>query len=129
VSDHLTTTRRLAFRAIGWQTTAVVLAATMAWVVTGQREGLAVAVGGLSLVLGNVAMAQMSLGGGILPARGAYSRLLIGAVLKWLVVVGVWLVAMAVLKQAPVAALLGLLIAMVVHPVAILFGAKVKRER
>lgn len=129
MSDHLKSTRRLAFCAIGWQSAVLVLAAGVAWVISGKGAGAAMLVGGFSLVLGNVAMAQLSLGGGVLSARGAYSRLLVGAILKWCLVVGVWVLAMAVLKKAPVAAVLGLLLAMVVHPIAILFGAKVKRER
>jgi len=129
VPDHLKTSRELAFRAVRWQTAAALLSGLAGWAVTGADAGLAASIGGFSLVLGNAAMAQMSLGGGIQPPRGAFARLLIGAILKWLLVVGVWVGAMAVLKKAPLAALLGLLATMAVHPIAIIFGAKVKRER
>lgn len=129
VPDHLKTSRELAFRAVWWQAAVALLSGLMAWALAGADAGVAAAVGASSLVLGNAAMAQMSLGGGILPPRGAYARLLIGAILKWLLVFGVWVGAMAVLKKAPLAALLGLLATMAVHPIVIIFGAKVKRER
>ena len=101
----------------------------VAWGLAGANSGLAALIGGSSLALANAAAAQLSLGGGVQTPRAAYARLLLGTIFKWLLVVGVWLVAMAVLKKAPLAAILGLLAAAVAHPVAIIFAAKVKRER
>lgn len=127
--DHLSANREIAFRAVAWQALVSALAGAVAWGLAGMIPGLAALIGGSSLAIANAAAAQLSLGGGVQAPRVAYARLLLGTIFKWVLVVGVWLGAMAVLKKAPLAAILGLLAAMVAHPVAILFAAKVKRER
>ncbi|HMB56142.1 MAG TPA: hypothetical protein VKM35_02925 [Arenimonas sp.] len=108
---------------------AAMFAGLAAWLFAGPGAGVAAAIGGSSIALGNAVMAHFSLGGGVLAPRVAFARLLLGAIFKWALVVLVWWGAMAVLKKAPLAALFGLLAAMAIHPIAIIFGAKVKRER
>jgi hypothetical protein len=48
---------------------------------------------------------------------------------KWLVVIAVWWGAIAIIGKAPIAAVAGLLAALLVHPLVVLLGTKVKRER
>jgi F0F1-type ATP synthase assembly protein I len=127
--DPLSSSRELAFRAVLWQALASALAGVVAWAATGPLAGVAALLGGGALVLGNAAATQLALGGGVQSARSAYLRLWFGMLVKWLFVVAVWLAAMAVLKQAPLAAIAGLVAAMLAHPAAIILAAKVKRER
>lgn len=127
--DHLSANRGIAFRAVAWQALISALTGLLAWGLVGGNAGLAALIGGSSLAFANAAAAQLALGGGVQTPRAAYARLLLGTILKWVLVVGMWLGAMDVLKRAPLAAILGLLASMATHPVAILFVAKVKRER
>jgi hypothetical protein len=127
--DHLSANREIAFRAAAWQALVSALAGLAAWGLAGADAGVAVGVGGGSIALANAVATQLCLGVGIRTPGAAYARLLLGTVVKWGLVVGVWLLAMTVLQKAPLAAMLGLLAAMAVYPIAIFFAAKVKRER
>jgi hypothetical protein len=127
VLDHLRSNRALALQVAGFQVSVSVLAGLVGSAFGGS-VGLAALLGGLSVALGQSAMAWLSLGGGVQSPRGAFLRLLLGMLCKWLLVVLVWVVAMPFLGRAPLAGLLGLAAAMVAYPMAVLFAAKVKRE-
>jgi hypothetical protein len=129
VQDHLGSHRRLAFRAVAFQAATAVLAGLVAWLVAGRIAGLAAVIGAMSMALANAAQAQLALGGGVQVPGAAFARLLLGTLAKWLVVVAVWWGAIAVVGKAPLAALAGLLAAAVVHPLVVLFGSRMKRER
>lgn len=127
--DHLSANREIAFRAAVWQALVSVLVGMAGWALANGSAGVAAWIGGSSIAVANAAATQLSLGGGILTPGAAFARLLLGTILKWGLVVGVWLLAMPALKKAPLAAMSGLLAAMAIYPIAILFAAKVKRER
>jgi len=106
-----------------------VLAGTVAWAVAGRNAGLAASIGAISMALANAAQAQLALGGGVQAPGAAFARLVLGTLAKWLVVVAVWWSAIAVVGKAPLAAICGLLAAALVHPLVVLHGSRVKRER
>ncbi|TWT22556.1 hypothetical protein FQY83_05940 [Luteimonas marina] len=93
--DPIATSRRAVLRAVVVQAVVVGLVA-LAFLPRGGAAALAALVGGLAMVAGNALAAGMALGG-IVPARVAFARLLLGTALKWLVAgmvfvvgVGVW---------------------------------------
>jgi len=95
VHDPIATSRRAVLRAVVVQAVVVGLVAT-AFLPWGGAAALAALVGGLAMVAGNALAAGMALGG-IVPARVAFARLLLGTALKWLVAgvvfvvgVGIW---------------------------------------
>lgn len=89
--------RRLAQRAIAWQAAATVLVA-LAFLVKGTSWSLAALAGGGALTLGNLASTAVALGGGVGPAGAAFARLLMGMAVKWLLVLIVIAVALAVFR-------------------------------
>jgi hypothetical protein len=129
VQDHLGSHRRLAFRAVAVQAAVALLAGAVATATAGRIAGLAAAIGAASVALASAVQAQLALGGGIAPPSVAFARLLLGTLAKWLVVVAVWWGAIAIIGKAPIAAVAGLLAALLVHPLVVLLGTKVKRER
>lgn len=104
--DPIAAGRRSALSAVAVQV-AVVAVLALASLPVGVAQALAVAVGGSALALGNALAARVSLGG-IVPARVAFARLVLGAVLKWAVTAGVIAVALAVWHLPPLATVIGL---------------------
>lgn len=104
--DPIAAGRRSALRAVVVQAAVVALAA-LAFLSMGGRHALAAAVGGGALALGNALAARISLGG-IVPARVAFARLLLGAGLKWAVAAGILAIALAVWRLPPLPMLAGL---------------------
>jgi hypothetical protein len=129
VQDHLGSHRRLAFRAAAVQAAVALLAGAIASASAGRIAGFAAAIGAASVALASVVQAQLALGGGIAPPGVAFARLLLGTLAKWLVIVAVWWGAIAIVGKAPIAAVAGLLAALLAHPLVVLLGTKVKRER
>jgi hypothetical protein len=129
VQDHLGSHRRLAFRAAAVQAAVALLAGAVASASAGRIAGFAAAIGAASVALASVVQAQLALGGGIAPPGVAFARLLLGTLAKWLVIVAVWWGAIAIVGKAPIAAVAGLLAALLAHPLVVLLGTKVKRER
>lgn len=85
--------RRLALRAVAYQMVAVVLVA-LVFLVQGWSASLAALLGGASVVLGGALAANVALGGGVVPARSAFLRLLLGTGLKWAVVITIFAMAL-----------------------------------
>ena len=129
MQDHLGSHRRLAFRAVAVQSAVALLAGAVAPAPAGRIAGLAAAIGAASVALASAVQAQLALGDGIAPPSVAFARLLLGTLAKWLVVVAVWWGAIAIIGKAPIAAVAGLLAALLVHPLVFILGTKVKRER
>jgi len=75
-----------------------------------------------------LAMAQLSLGGGIQPAGRVYSRLWLGLCLKWLIVGLILFLSFRMKALAPLAIAIGVVLALVVFPLVAMSGGKVKRE-
>lgn len=112
--------RRLALRAVGCQL-AVVLLLALAFLFRGWAAAVAVLVGGMGVVLGNALAAQVALGGGVVAARSAFIRLLLATLLKWMVAISVFAIALAVWRLAPLPMLAGLAAAVVAYPFGLNF--------
>ena len=120
--------RRLALRAVAYQMAAVVLVA-LVFLIQGPSALLAVLLGGASVVLGSALAANVALGGGVVTARSAFLRLVLGTGLKWMVVVTVFALASGVGRVAPLPLLAGLAVALIAHPLVLNFSVRVERER
>ncbi|HEY5971762.1 MAG TPA: ATP synthase subunit I [Pseudoxanthomonas sp.] len=120
--------RRLALRAVAYQMAAVVLVA-LVFLVQGLSAAVAALLGGAGVVLGSALAANIALGGGVVPARSAFARLLLGTGLKWAVVVTIFALASGVGRMAPLPLLAGLAAALVAHPLFLNFCVRVDRDR
>ena len=131
--DPVAAGRQTALRAIGFQAVVAVLLAA-AFLAQGPRAALAAATGGAALVAGHLVAALLALGGGIVPARVAFARLLLGIAGKWLVVVAVLAVASGAWRLPPLPMLAGLVAGLLAYYIALNgaalnFGNRNKRER
>ena len=72
------------------------------------RSAAGAAAGGLAMVAGHALAAALSFGGGIQPARLAFARLLLGVMGKWLVAMGIVVLALEVLRLPPLPIVVGL---------------------
>ena len=105
--DPIQTGRRAAMRAVALQA-AVSLLVAAAFLVSGPREALAAAAGGIAMLAGNALAASVALGGGIQRAGAAYARLLLATMGKWLVAIVVVAVALGPFRLPPLSLLAGL---------------------
>ena len=128
VQKHLAQGRSLALRTAKWQILIGIVAMACAWVLYDQAAGLGLMAGVLSILLGNLAMAQLSLGGGVQPASQVYVRLWLGLCLKWLIVGLVLILSFRSKALAPLAVAMGVVLALLVFPLVAMSGGKVKRE-
>lgn len=124
--DPVAAGRQTALRAIGFQAVVAVLLAA-AFLVEGPRAALAAATGGAALVAGHVVVAMLALGGGIVTARVAFARLLLGIAGKWLVVVAVLAVASGAWRLPPLPMLAGLVAGLLAYYAALNFGNRKQR--
>ena len=97
MSNSIAAGRRLAQRAIAWQAVATVLVA-LAFLAKGLPWMLAALAGGGAVTGAAWLSALVALGGGVSPAGVAFARLLMGMVLKWLLVLIVVVVALALFR-------------------------------
>ena len=125
VHDPIAAGRRSALRAVAVQGLVVALLAAV-FLVQGAREALAAGVGGLAMVLGNALVAVMALGG-IVPARIAFSRLLLGTMAKWLVAIIVLAAGLAIWRLPPLPMMVGLAVGLLAYLLALNF-LTVKRK-
>ena len=109
--------RRLARRAIIWQTAAVAVAA-LAFLAKGAGWALAVAVGGAAIAVGAWLSSVIALGGGVNPSTVALARLMAGVAVKWVVVVGVLLLGIALAGLPPLPMVVGVVVALVAQLLA-----------
>ena len=115
--DPIAAGRRSAQRAAVVQV-AVALLVALAFLVQGPMHALAAGVGGGALALGNALAVAVSLGG-IVPARVAFARLLLGALLKWAVAIGILAVALGVWRLPPLPMMAGLAAGMLAYLLAL----------
>jgi F0F1-type ATP synthase assembly protein I len=127
VHDPVAAGRRTAFRAIAVQA-AVVGVVAAAFLFSGTREALSALAGGLALVAGHLLVAALALGGGIVPARAAFARLLLGLLGKWLLVVVAVAIALEAWHLPPLPALVGVIAGLLAYLVGLNLG-RVMRER
>ena len=128
MQKHLAEGQRLALLIAKWQALTGIAAMLIVWVLIGRAAGLGLMAGVLSILLGSLAMAQHSLGGGIQPAGRVYSRLWLGLCLKWLIVGLILFLSFRMKALAPLAIAIGVVLALVVFPLVAMSGGKVKRE-
>jgi hypothetical protein len=72
----------------------------------------------MALVAGHLLVAGLALGGGIVPARAAYARLLLGLLGKWLLVVVAIAIALGAWRMPPLPVLAGLVAGLLAYHVA-----------
>ena len=128
MQKHLAESQKLALQVAKWQALSGVTAMLIVWAFVGQAAGLGLMAGVLSILLGSLAMAQLSLGGGIQPAGRVYARFWLGLCLKWLIVGLVLFLSFRMKALAPLAIAAGVILALVVFPLVAMSGGKVKRE-
>jgi F0F1-type ATP synthase assembly protein I len=130
VHDPVAAGRRTALRAIAVQAVVVVLAAA-AFLPLGAAHALAALTGGMALVAGHLMVAVLALGGGIVPARAAYARLLLGLLGKWLLVVVAIAIALEAWRMPPLPVLAGLVAGLLAYHVAtqVLSSNRLNRDK
>lgn len=117
--NSLASGRRLALRTVLLQLAVAVLAG-LVFLTLGHREALSAAAGAVVVALGT-ALFSIRFFSGLNGAGMAFSRLLTGMVLKWIVVVGGLMIIVVKLKLPPLAAITGLVAALAVYLFAFRF--------
>ncbi len=108
---------------------ATVVLVALVFLIQGSSAMFAVLLGGVSVVLGSALAANIALGGGVVTARSAFLRLVLGTGLKWAVVITIFAVALGVGRMAPLPLLAGLAVALIAYPLVLNFSVRVERER
>lgn len=125
--DPIAAGRRSALRASAVQAVVALLAA-LVFLAQGPQAALAAGIGGCALALGNALAAGVSLGG-IVPARVAFARLLLGALLKWTIAIVLIVIALGVWRLPPLPMVVGLAAATLAYLVALNLRQTTKRIR
>lgn len=112
---------RLVRRTITFQAVAVA-ALSLVLLAKGSAWSLAALAGGGAIAAGGALYGVLALGGGIAPAAGALSRLVLGLLAKWVVVVATLFIAIAVAKLPPLAVIGGAVVALVAQVLAMASG-------
>ncbi|WP_132986054.1 hypothetical protein [Luteimonas terricola] len=112
---------RLVRRTIAWQVIAVA-ALALALFAKGSAWAVAAVAGGAAITAGGALYGVLALGGGIAPAAGALSRLVLGLLAKWFVVIAVLFVAIAVVRLPALAVIGGVVAALVAQVLAMAGG-------
>jgi len=121
VLNPLAAGSRLVRRTTTWQVVAVA-ALALALLVKGSAWSLGAVAGGGAITAGGALHGVLALGGGIAPAAGALSRLVLGLLSKWFVVIAVLFVAIAVVRLPPLAVIAGVVVALVAQVLAMAGG-------
>ena len=112
--DPIAIGRRGAMRAVAVSLVTTAAVALVMMVFVGPAPAGAVMLGGLGMLVGNLASILVALRGGFLPARAAFARLVLGAFGKWLLVV-----ALVAMKSPALPLLAGLLVAELAYLLAL----------
>lgn len=128
MSNSLADGHRFARKAVLVQLGAGSLAAIATGLVWGVGHAAAVFTGAAAAALGTMGLARVALGGGVQPARVVYLRLLAGMLLKWLLVALMIYLALVRGKFPPLATLSGLVLALLVFPLAHLSGSATRQD-
>ena len=126
--DPIAAGRRSALRAVAVQAGIAALAAVVFLLWQGWPAALAAGIGALALALGNAAMAWLALPR-IVHARVALSRLMLGVVTKWCVVVAILWVAVGVWQLPALPMLAGLVAGLLAYLLALNALGKHPRRR
>ena len=121
--------RRVAHRALSAQGAAVVAVALLAGFAAGGRAALAAGLAGAAMCLGTWLAARVALAGGVQRAGSAFGRLLAGTALKWLALGAGLALVLGPLRLPALPALAGVVVAVVVFPVASNWLGRIERER
>ena len=92
-----------------------------AFLVAGPVQALAALLGGLAMAAGNALVARMALGG-VVHARTAFARLLLGTMAKWLVAILVFAIGLGVWRLPPLPMLYGLAAGLLAYLLALNLG-------
>ena len=117
VHDPIAAGRRTALRALRVQTV-VGAAVVLGFLLEGPLPALGAAVGGGAMAAGHATAIWLALGG-IVPARVAFSRLLLSAVAKWVVTVALFALGLAAWQLPPLPMMVGLVVGLVVYLLAL----------
>ncbi len=117
--NSLTSGRRLAWRITLLQL-AVALLAGLVFLAQGRQEAVAAAAGAAIVALGTALLSARYFSG-VSGAGVVFSRLLMGMILKWIVIVGGLVVILFQYKLPPLAAITGLVAAYAVYLLAFRF--------
>ena len=117
--DPIAASRQSIARAVAVQMVAVALAAAGCFLLKGGVWGFGVLAGGIGMATGGGLSSRIALGGGVAPATGALARLIVAMLAKWVVVLVVLVVAVAVAGWPPVAVLAGVIVALVAQVLAL----------
>lgn len=117
--NSLASGRQVAMRTLVWQLLATALVAAL-WLLSGPQAAIAAGVAGVALALGNwlasrLALAKQAPGAGI-----ALAGVLVGTALKWVLVLGVAWLAVAVFRLPPAALLTGVVAAVLAQFASVL---------
>jgi hypothetical protein len=127
--NSLAAGRRVADRALLAQGLAVGVAAALAGLVAGGPAAVAAGLAGAAMCLGTWLAARVALGGVVQRAGAAFGRLLAGLALKWLSVGAGLALVLGPLQLPALPALAGVVVAVVVFPVATNWLGRIERER
>ena len=117
VLNSLAAGRRSALRAVACQAVVGVLV-SLAFLVQGSQSAASAGIAGGSLALGGWSAAMLALGG-VVTARVAFARFLLGMLVKWCVVIAALVVALGIWRLPPVPMLVGLAAGMLTYTWAI----------
>ena len=117
VLNSLAAGRRSALRAVACQAVVGVLV-SLAFLVEGPQSAASAGIAGGSLALGGASAAVLALGG-VVNARAAFARLMLGMLVKWCVVIAAFVVALGIWRLPPVPMLVGLATGLLVYTWAI----------
>jgi ATP synthase protein I len=126
--NSLAAGRDFARKAALIQLGAGLLAAAVAGLAWGAGHAAGAFTGAAAAALGTMGLARVALGGGVQPARVAYLRLLAGMLLKWLLVALMIYLALVRGRLPPLATLSGLVLALLVFPLAHLSGSATRQD-
>ncbi len=121
--------RRVAHRALLAQALAIVATAGLTAAVAGSRAAMAAGLAGAAMCLGTWLAARVALGGGVQRAAAAFGRLLVATTLKWLALGAGLALVLGPLALPALPALAGVVVAVVVFPVASNWLGRIERER
>jgi len=107
VHDPIAAGRSAAARAVAVEVAASGLVA-LGFLALDWRHALAAAIGGAAMAAGNALSIALAFGGGIQRAPAAFSRLLLGVMGKWMVVLAIFALALAAWRLPPLPLLAGL---------------------
>jgi F0F1-type ATP synthase assembly protein I len=129
VHDPIAAGRSAAARAVAVEIAASGLVA-LGFLALDWRHALAAAIGGAAMAAGNALSIALAFGGGIQRAPVAFGRLLLGVMGKWMVVLAIFVLALAGWRLPPLPLLAGLAVSTLGYLLALnRIGARAARHR